>query len=82
MISVLEGSPGEENGNPVHHFCLGNYMNTGAWWATVRGVAKNRTLATDTFTVFVDQESWQDFTGYFAQDLTKLKSKCQPDFLI
>ena len=28
-----------------------------------------------TFTVLMDQESWQDFTGYSAQDLTKLKSK-------
>ena len=82
LIPGLERSPGKGIGCPLQYSCLENPMDTGAWQATVHGVAKNRTLATDTFTVFVDQESWQDFTGYFAQDLTKLKSKCQPDFLI
>ena len=33
-------SPGEGNGNPIQYFCLGNPMDTGAWWATVHGVAK------------------------------------------
>ena len=33
----LGRSPGEENGNPLQYFCLGN---RGAWWATVHGVAK------------------------------------------
>ena len=32
--------PGEENGNPILHSCLGNPMNRGALWATVLGVAK------------------------------------------
>ena len=72
----LERSPGEGIGYPLQYSCLENPMDTGAQWATVRGVAKNRTLVTDTFTVFMDQESWQDFTGYSAQDLTKLISKC------
>ena len=35
-------SSGEGNGNPLQHFCLGNSMDRGAWWATVRGVTKNR----------------------------------------
>ena len=33
-------SPGEGNGNPLQYSCLGNPMNTGAWWATVHVVAK------------------------------------------
>ena len=34
-------SPGEGNGNPLQYSCLGKPMDTGAWWATVHGVAKN-----------------------------------------
>ena len=33
-------SPGEVNGNPLQHFCLGNPKDRGVWWATVHGVAK------------------------------------------
>ena len=34
-------SPGEGNGNPLQYSCLGNPMDRGAWWATVRGVAES-----------------------------------------
>ena len=30
--------PAEGNGHPVQYSCLGNPMDRGAWWATVRGV--------------------------------------------
>ena len=30
-----EDSPGEENGNPFQYSCLGNAIETGAWWAIV-----------------------------------------------
>ena len=33
-------SLGEGNGNPLQYSCLGNAMDRGAWWAAVRGVAK------------------------------------------
>ena len=33
-------SPGERNGNPLQYSCLANPMYRGAWWTTVRGVAK------------------------------------------
>ena len=33
-------SLGEGNGNPLQYSCLENPMDRGAWWATVRGVAK------------------------------------------
>jgi len=32
--------PGEGNGYQLRYSCLGNAMDRGAWWATVRGVPK------------------------------------------
>ena len=31
--------PGVGNGNPLMYSCLGNYIDSGAWWAVVHGVA-------------------------------------------
>ena len=42
-IPGSERSAGEGNGNPLQFSCLGNSMDTGAWWAAVRGVAKSWT---------------------------------------
>ena len=36
-------SPGEGHGNPLQYSCLENFIDRGVWWATVHGVAKNRT---------------------------------------
>ena len=36
-IPVLVRSPARGNGNPFQHFCLGNPMDRGGWWATVHG---------------------------------------------
>ena len=35
--------PGEGNGSPLQYSCLENFMDRGAWWATVHGVSKSRT---------------------------------------
>jgi len=32
-----EDYPGEGNGNPLQHSCLGNPMDSGAWWVTACG---------------------------------------------
>ena len=40
LIPGLGRSPGEGNGNPIQYSCLGNFMDRGAWRATVLGVAK------------------------------------------
>jgi len=40
-------STGGGNGKPLQHPCLENSMDRGAWWATVPGVAKNRTQPSD-----------------------------------
>ena len=42
-IPGLGRSPGEGNGNPRQYSCLENFMDRGAWWATVHGVAKSQT---------------------------------------
>ena len=36
------GSLGGGHGNPLQDSCLENPMDRGAWWATVRGVAKSQ----------------------------------------
>ena len=51
-VSSIPGSgrsPGVGNGNLLQYACLEYSMNRGAWWATVRGVAKSQTqLSTST----------------------------------
>ena len=47
-------SPGEGNGNPLQNSCLENFMDGGAWWATVHGVAKSQTRLSN-FTAFGDE---------------------------
>ena len=34
-------SPGEGNGYPLQYSCLENFMDRGAWWATVHGIAES-----------------------------------------
>ena len=44
---VVGRCPGRGHGNPLQHSCLENPMDRGAWWATVRGVAKSQTQLSD-----------------------------------
>ena len=41
LIPRLGISPGEGSGNPLQYSCLENPMDTGAWWATVHGIAES-----------------------------------------
>ena len=43
LIPGLGRSPGGGHGNPLRYSCLENLMDRGAWWASVHGVAQNRT---------------------------------------
>ena len=43
LIPGLGRFPGGGNGNPLQYSCLGNPMDSGAWWATVHGVAESWT---------------------------------------
>ena len=40
-----ERSPEEGNGNPLQYSCLGNPIETEAWWAIVHGVTKEVQLS-------------------------------------
>ena len=40
-------SPGEGNGSPLQYSSLENPKDRGAWWATVRRVAKSWTCLSD-----------------------------------
>ena len=40
-------SPGEGNGNQLQYSCLENFMDRGAWWATVHGVTRSWTHLSD-----------------------------------
>ena len=42
-IPGLGRSFGVGNGNPLQYSCLGNPMDRGAWWTTVRRVTKSQT---------------------------------------
>ena len=42
LIPGLGRSPGAGNCNPLQYACLENSMDSGAWWATVHGVAKSQ----------------------------------------
>ena len=47
-LGLIPGSGrslGEGNGNPLQYSCLGNFMDIGAWRATVHGVAKELDMA-------------------------------------
>ena len=43
-VLVSGRSPGGGNGSPLQYSCLENPMDREAWWATVHGVTKSRTL--------------------------------------
>ena len=43
LIPGSERSSGEGDGNPLQYSCLKNFMDRGAWKATVHGVAKSLT---------------------------------------
>ena len=47
LILESERSPGEENGNQLQYFCMGNLMDRRAWQAIVQGVTKNQTWLND-----------------------------------
>ena len=41
LFTGLGRSSGVGNGNPLQYSCLENFMDRGAWWATVHVVTKN-----------------------------------------
>ena len=41
LIPKLGIFPGGGKGNPLQYTCLGNPLESGAWWAMVHGVTKS-----------------------------------------
>ena len=57
LIPRLGRSPGESNGYPLRYSCLENFMDRGAWWATVPGIAKELDMTEQlTLSTFNDME--------------------------
>ena len=56
-VGVIPGSgrsPGVGNGNPFQYSCLKNFIDRGAWCATVHGVSKRQTqMNTQTHTLCI-----------------------------
>ena len=78
-IPRLERSPGEGNGNPLQYSCLKTSMDRGAWWATVHGVAKNRTQLSDSHThthTLGRHELMKALETYSTIDVHMIHSKC------
>ena len=46
-VPGLGRSSGEGNGIPFQYSCLDNFMDSGAWWATVHGVTKSQRYLSD-----------------------------------
>ena len=70
--SLSPWSPGEGNGDPLQHSCLGNPMDSGAHWATVHGVAKSQTRLSDWTTMYLliypsTLDIWVAFIGFIPQ---------------
>ena len=57
-------SRGGDNGSPLQHSCLENPVDGGAWWATVRGVAKSQTRPSD-FTLCQEKKVWHLVRAHF-----------------
>ena len=47
LIPVSERFPREGKDNPHQCSCLDNFVDRGAWWATVHGVSKSQTRLSD-----------------------------------
>ena len=52
-IPALGRSPPERNGNSLQYSCLENFMDRGAWWATVHGAPKSQTGLSDFYLGFL-----------------------------
>ena len=50
LIPGLRGSPRGGNGNLLQYSSLENFMDRGAWWATVYGVTKELDTSEHTYT--------------------------------
>jgi len=78
LIPELGRFPEGGNGNPFQYSCLGNPVDRGAWWATVRGGHRRvrHTLATITITILLSLES-KGLNSLLLTEMTK-HTICSP----
>ena len=57
LIPGSRRSPGKGTGNPLEYSFLENPMDRGAWWATVRGIAKSQARLSDSAHARVAKEA-------------------------
>ena len=53
LVPGLGRSPGEGNGYPLRYSCLKNFMDRGAWWATVHGLEKESNMTERLIYIFI-----------------------------
>ena len=63
-------TPGEGNGNPLQYSCLENFMDGGAWWARVHGVAKSQTQLSNFTSLIVNTANNNNRNFAFTHDDT------------
>ena len=76
-------SPGEGNSNPLQYSCLGNSMDRGEWWATVRGVARvghDLALNQESVQNLEDNTPFYPYILFFNIENTTLFSHFTPGF--
>ena len=67
LIPGLGRASGAGNGNPLQYSCVGNHMDRGAWWSTVRGVTKSRTQLSTRARVHTHTHCAQMSVGHLPQ---------------
>ena len=73
LIPGLAISPEEGNGYPVKYSCLENYMDKGAWRATVYGIPNSQTrLSNLTHTHIYMWKNYPNWVGKYIHYLSKL----------
>ena len=72
-------SPGEGHGKPLQYSCLENFMDRGAWWATVHGVTKSWTQQRKGRNIRVGRERELCVTHLFLTHFRRYSIKASSD---
>ena len=75
-VPRLGRSPRIGNGNPLPSNCLENFMDTGAWWATVHGASVRHDWATDHIHIHRNEVFWRLFSPGSQSDPLKATVLC------
>ena len=75
--ALIQGSPGEGNGNSLQYSCLGSPMDREARWATVLGVAKRRTRLSDQTTTTTHLLPYSEYCPQESEFTKKYQSQLE-----